>query len=232
MLGMNCVTGEFADKRVRQAMNYAIDMEQIVAALYSGLGEAIPTILSPNAIGYADLDPYGYDPDKAKELLAQAGYSNGLSVVIDAQDSLKNIAEACAQMLREIGIDASTQVWEWSVLKPELLANKRQMWVTSWGNGSMDPQGIFVPKLGTGERGNYTGYSNTTLNLLFALSKITLDSDERLTCFIEGQKIVYDECPMVWGYVTKEIYGKSTRVQGWNPSPDGKLNMHDVSLSG
>lgn len=232
MLGMNCVTGEFADKRVRQAMNYAIDMEQIVAALYSGLGQAIPTILSPNAIGYADLDPYGYDPDKAKELLAQAGYSNGLSVVIDAQDSLKNIAEACAQMLREIGIDASTQVWEWSVLKPELLANKRQMWVTSWGNGSMDPQGIFVPKLGTGERGNYTGYSNTTLNLLFALSKITLDSDERLTCFIEGQKIVYDECPMVWGYVTKEIYGKSTRVQGWNPSPDGKLNMHDVSLSG
>lgn len=230
-IGMNCVEGLFTDKRVRQAMNYAIDMELIVEALYSGLGEVIPTILSPNAFGFADLDPYPYDPEKAKELLAEAGYPNGFSVVIDTEDFIKDVAEAYAQMLREIGIDASVQVWEWGVLKPELLAHKRQMWLGDWGNGSMDPQGIFIPKLGTDARGNYTGYSNKTLDLLFRLSATTLDRDERAQCFIEGQKIVYDECPMIWGYVTKEIYGKSKRVQNWNPSPDSRINLHDVSVS-
>jgi len=229
-IGMNCLYGVFTDKRVRQAMNYAIDMELIVKTFYSGLGEVIPTILSPNAIGYADLDPYPYDPEKAKELLTEAGYPNGFSLVIDTQDFIKDVAQAYAQMLREIGIDASVQVWDWGVLQPELLAAKRQMWLGDWGNGSMDPMGIFIPKLGTGERGNYTKYCNKTLDLLFSLSTISLDAEERVACFIEGQKIVYDECPMVWGYVTKEVYGKSKRVQNWNPSPDSRINLHDVSV--
>jgi peptide/nickel transport system substrate-binding protein len=221
----------FTDKKVRQAMNYAIDMQEIVATFYSGLGAVIPTILSPNAIGYADLDPYGYDPDKAKEMLAEAGYPNGFSVVIDTEDFIKNVAQAYAQMLREVGIDASVQVWEWSILKPELLAGKRQMWLQDWGNGSMDPQGIFVPKLGTGARGNYTGYSNKTLDLLFSLSQITSDLTEREECFIQGQEIIYEECPMIWGYVTKEVYGVSKRVQNWTPSPDSRINLQDVSVS-
>jgi len=228
---MNNFNGVFTDKKVRQAMNYAIDMQMIVATFYAGLGEVIPTILSPNAIGYADLDPYGYDPGKAKELLTEAGYPNGFSVVIDTEDFIKNVAQAYAQMLREVGIDASVQVWEWSILKPELLAGKRQMWLADWGNGSMDPQGIFVPKLETGARGNYSGYSNKTLDLLFSLSQITSDLPEREDCFIQGQGIIYEDCPMIWGYVTKEVYGVSKRVHDWTPSPDGRINLQDVSVS-
>ena len=230
-VGMNCANGVFADKKVRQAMNYAIDMQKIVDTFYSGLGVVIPTILSPNAFGYADLSPYAYDPKKAKEMLAEAGYPNGFSVVIDTEDFIKDVAQAYAQMLREVGINASVQVWEWSILKPELLASKRQMWLGDWGNGSMDPQGIFVPKLGTGERGNYTGYSNKTLDLLFSLSQITSNLTERAECFIQGQKIVYEDCPMIWGYVTKEVYGVSRRVQNWTPSPDSRINLHDVAVS-
>ncbi len=230
-IGMNVNAAPFDDVRVRQAMNYAINMSQIVEVMYSGLATRIPTILSPNAIGYADLAPYPYDPTKAKDLLEQAGYTGGFSVVIDVEDFQRDVAEAYAQMLREVGIDASVQVWEWGVLLPELLAGKRAMWLQDWGNGSMDPMGIFIPKLGAGERGNYTGYSNKVLDLLFSLSTITLDSQERLHCFIEGQKIVYEECPMVWGYVTQEIYGKAKRVQNWSPSPDGRINLHDVSVA-
>jgi peptide/nickel transport system substrate-binding protein len=189
-VGFNCSNGVFTDKKVRQAMNYAIDMQEIVATFYSGLGAVIPTILSPNAIGYADLDPYGYDPDKAKEMLAEAGYPNGFSVVIDTEDFIKNVAQAYAQMLREVGIDASVQVWEWSILKPELLAD-----------------------------------------LLFSLSQITSDLTEREECFIQGQEIIYEECPMIWGYVTKEVYGVSKRVQNWTPSPDSRINLQDVSVS-
>jgi peptide/nickel transport system substrate-binding protein len=192
-VGFNCSNGVFTDKKVRQAMNYAIDMQEIVATFYSGLGAVIPTILS--------------------------------------EDFIKNVAQAYAQMLREVGIDASVQVWEWSILKPELLAGKRQMWLQDWGNGSMDPQGIFVPKLGTGARGNYTGYSNKTLDLLFSLSQITSDLTEREECFIQGQEIIYEECPMIWGYVTKEVYGVSKRVQNWTPSPDSRINLQDVSVS-
>jgi len=230
-LGMNVNQPPFDDTRVRQAMNYAINMDQVVEVMYSGLATRIPTILSPNAIGYADLEPYPYDPAKAKELLEQAGYPDGFSVVIDAEDFIRDVAEAYAQMLREVGIDASVQIWDWGVLGPELVAGKRAMWLQDWGNGSMDPMGIFIPKLGTGERGNYTGYSNKVLDLLFSLSTITLDSQERIDCFIEGQKIVYEECPMVWGYVDQEIYGKSKRVQNWVPSPDGRINLHDVTVA-
>lgn len=220
-LGLNCVKPPFYDLRVRQAFNYAIDMEKIGQYVFGGAATPIPSILSKNAFGYLDLDTYGHDPAKAKKLLAEAGYPNGFEVTVDTEDFVKDAAQAYAQMLREIGIDAKVQVWEWGVLKPKLLNHERDIWLSDWGNGSMQPDGIMKPKLITDGRGNYTGYSNQSFdNLWDAIKK---GPKLRQAGFEEMQRIIYREAPMVYGYTMREFYGAGKSVQNFKPSPDSRL---------
>jgi len=230
-LELNVTKPPFNDVRVRQAMNYALDIDTLIKTVLGGFAQRTPTLLSPDAFGYdSQLKPYPYDPTKAKELLKEAGYPHGFKVTLDCEDYAKGVSEAYAQMLRNIGIDATTQVWDWGVLKPQLVAHNRQIYVGDWGNASLDPAGILIPKLGTGERGNYSGYSNPAVDTLFKLTNTTADTNARALAFQAVQEIIYTDVPMVFGYVEEEIYGVSNRVQNWKPSPDGKFYLQGVSL--
>ena len=73
----------FDKKEARQAANYAIDRQAIIEKLMGGLGKVVPTVINPMAFGYdPSIEPYGYDPKKAKELLKQAGYPNGVDITL------------------------------------------------------------------------------------------------------------------------------------------------------
>ena len=230
-LELNITKPPFNDVRVRQAMNYGIDFKTLIDTMLGGFAERIPTLLSPDAFGYnAQLKPYPYDPAKAKELLKEAGYPNGFKVTLDCESYAKDVSQAYAQMLRNIGIDASVQVWDWGVLKPQLVAHKRQIYVGDWGNASLDPAGILIPKLETGGRGNYSGYSNPAVDTLFELTESTTSTHDRALAFEAVQDIIYKDAPMVFGYVAEEIYGVSNRVKNWKPSPDGKFYLLGVTL--
>ena len=85
-------------------MNYAIDIDLIVDEFLDGLGEPLTTILSPLSFGYNDeLEPYPYDPEKARQLLAEAGYPNGFTMELSIEDKRRDIAEAYAFMLSASG---------------------------------------------------------------------------------------------------------------------------------
>jgi len=228
---MNVNRPPFDDVRVRRAVNYAIDVDRIVEFVLGGLATPIPTIMSPDSPFYAPLTPYGYDPDKARALLAAAGYGAGFSVTLDCQAHFQDVALVIAEMLRDVGIDAKVQVWEWGLLQAELLAGRRMMHLGDWGNSTLEPNDIMIPKLVTKERGNFSGYSSRVLESLIHLAeRVTVDPEVRRVAYHIAQDVIYHDAPMAFLWVAQESYGVNRRVRGWQPSPDSRINLHDVDL--
>ena len=188
---MNVNLAPFDDVRVRQALNYAVDKDLIIEAIYGGRAVALPGPLSPyNNFVNKSLSPYPYDPDKALALLAEAGWTDSdgdgildkdgqpFAFTIDTMEDWRPLAEAVAGQFRAIGIDASVRFWEYSVVKPMLLAGERQAYLDDWGDSAFDPVGHFEAKwhgFVEGEsygRGNFSGYNNERVNELTKLGEI------------------------------------------------------------
>ncbi|MCF6093863.1 ABC transporter substrate-binding protein [Microaerobacter geothermalis] len=231
MLEMNTKKPPFDNVKVRQAMNYAIDMDTIVEKVLEGYATRLAGPLLANGFGTnPDLKPYPYDPEKAKQLLAEAGYPNGFQLVIDTDQNNREVAEAAAASLRKVGIDANTRVWDFGVLKPLLLNGERQMVMTDWGNSTQDPFDLLNPTIKTNGRGNYSLYSNPRVDELLSKADVELDVEKRKQLYYEAQQIIYEDAPWVFGYQLKEIEAGVKDLQGWEPSADGMLYMPDAYM--
>jgi len=248
---MNVNKPPFDDARVRLAMNYAVDADTIVETVLGGLGIVIPGSLSPyNNFADTTLKPYGYDPDKALELLAEAGWTDSdgdgfldkdgekLAFVVDVRPSDKTNAEAVAGQLQELGIDATVRVWgDYNVLRPLLLDGERTAFVGGWGDSAFDPVGHFEAKWhslveGTGNgRGNFSGYNNPRVDELIEAGEVEPDVEKRHELYDEAQQIVYAEVPAVFLFLPDTIEASTANVQNWTVSADGRLNLHDVWLT-
>lgn len=231
MFEMNCQMKPFDDKRVRQAMNYAIDIELIVETVLGGYGAVVATSFLQGEYGLDEsIKPYGYDPEKAKELLADAGYADGFDLVIDAREDLQDVAQAAASQLQEIGINASVRGWDMAILREAALAGERMMTFTSWGNSFLDPTGLTDPKLKTDDRGNYSRYSNPELDEILTKAAGLPYSAEREELYRQAQAIIYEDAPMVFGYVGSVIEAARVEVEDFEPSIIGRVNLHRVWL--
>lgn len=229
-LEMNVNRPPFDDVRVRRAMNHALDVQAVIDTVLGGLAVRIPTILSPQSFGYDPaLKPYPYDPERARQLLREAGYPNGFDLELDTLPYRRAVAEAYALMLNEVGIRTRVRLWnDWAALRDQILAGRRQAWLQDWGSSILDPADIATPKLRTRDRGNFTGYSNPEVDRLIDLMNNSVDPEVRRRAAYQMQWIVYDDAPMVFEYVAQELYAKNRRLQGWEPIPDSRINLHDA----
>ncbi|MEZ4726127.1 MAG: ABC transporter substrate-binding protein [Caldilineaceae bacterium] len=247
---LNVTAAPFDDVNVRQAMNYAIDKDLIIEAVYGGRAVPLPGPLSPynNFVNEA-LTPYPYDPDRALALLTEAGWSDSdgdgtldkdgqpLTFTIDTLEEWRALAEAVAGMYREIGIDASVRFWEYSVISPQLLACERQAYLDDWGDSAFDPVGHFEAKWHTwleGQpygRGNFSCYSNARVDELIQAGETEADEASRQELYDEAQQLIYDEAPAVFLILPEEVEAASARVQNWEPAADSRINLHDVCVA-
>jgi peptide/nickel transport system substrate-binding protein len=247
---LNVTAPPFDDVRVRQALNYAIDKELIVEAVYGGRAVALPGPLSPfNTFVNEELTPYPYNPEQAQALLGAASWSDSdgdgildkdgqpFAFTIDTLEEWRALAEAVAGMYRELGIDASVRFWEYSVVQPQLLACERQAYLDDWGDSAFDPVGHFEAKWHSfveGQpygRGNFSCYSNEHVDELIKAGEIEADEAARQELYDEAQQIVYDEAPAVFLILPEEVEAASARVQNWEPAADSRINLHDVCLA-
>jgi len=235
-IALNNQKPPFDDVRVRHAVAHALDRQLIVDRILAGNATLIDGILSPDAFGKnAGLPAYAVDAEKAKALLAEAGYPDGIDVTLDAEGALKDTAEAIASLLTKAGIRTQVVVGESS----QLVARYRtkgepidgQMWLTSWGNGSLDPADIFVPTHRSADRGNASGYANTELDALLDAANTELDQAKRAGLYHQAEAMVNRDLPMVYLWVAKELYGVSDKVTGWQPSADSRVNLHDACVN-
>ena len=231
---MNNTRPPFNDARVRLAANLAVDRKLIIERVLSGLATPLNGLLSPESYGFnASLPSLALDVDRAKKLLAEAGHPNGVEATLDVANAFKDVAEAVASQLTRAGIRTKVQLWEQTTLsqtwaKPE--TNNRDMVFQSWGDGALDPVGIFVPVLKGKDRGNYSGYASKEVDALLTSADTEVDVAKRSKMYQDAQAIVAKDTPLIFLWLPQDVYGASARLKNWRPSPRGVVKLHDARV--
>lgn len=212
----------FDKREVRQAANYAIDRQAIADKLMGGLGRVVPTMVNPMAYGYdPTVEPYGYDPTRAKELLKQAGYPNGVAIMLHVGTSsafFRQLAEAVTEMLTEVGIRTNLKIWDPGPAWNKFFQGEGKAtngFYGSWGYYStFDADAILHPFYHT-EPGGFVGRWYTRvpgLDQLIDEGRSTVDKEKRLTTYAKIQRLIKEEAPSIFLYHQYDMLGLGKRV--------------------
>jgi peptide/nickel transport system substrate-binding protein len=229
----------FDKKAARQAANYAIDKQTIIQKLMAGLGRQVATVVQPLAFGFdPDVKPYPFDQKKAKELLAQAGFPNGVDITLHSS-SIPNRPqfEAICQMLTEVGIRATPKMWDpgpaWNKFSQSEGKGTHGIYGT-WGNYSVfDADAVLHPLYHT-EPGGWYGkwYSRVEgLDRLIDEARSTVDQPRRKRTYTQIQQMIREEAPSVFLWTQYDTLGISKKVQ-YAARPDEWLWLFDAKPTG
>jgi len=223
----NLTTGEgepTEDSLVRQAMNYAVDVDAIVDALFSGYARPSTGYVTPANFGYDEtLEPYGYDPEKAKELLAEAGYADGFSMGFacpsGAYINFEQVCEAVQGYLAEVGIETDLELME-SGQYWDLEANKELP--PMFGDGWSETSGEALPRLRGALMGwdaKYSAWYDEDLAALLDEIQVTVNDEKRRELYLELQQYMHDNPPFIYLYEPYTFEAINFRVRRYNPRP-------------
>jgi ABC-type transport system substrate-binding protein len=230
-VGFNCAKQPFSDPRVRQAFNLATDRESIVKNLYQGRALVASNIVAPLTTGYFPMAPIPYDPERAKKLLAEAGFPNGLKAkFISPQGRYPKdfeMAQALQQQWKRAGIDVSLNTMEWAAY---LAATRKpveqtdvEIFLLGWAPSSAEARWILYPLYHSEQwvpkGNNRVFFSNKQFDeyvdkLTRATAKAERDNYLKL-----AQELIAREVPQIPILVTKETIGYSKRLKGVINSP-------------
>ena len=208
-LALNTQKKPFDNKLVRQAMNYAIDQQEIVTAVYGAVGQVAKNPIPPTIWSYNDdIEDYGYDPEMAKSLLKKAGYPNGFEMELWAMPvarpynpNARKIAEIMQAQLAKVGIKASIISYEWGTYLDKTDMGEHQAAMLGWTGDNGDPDNFLWVLLSAPAAelpaGNIALWKDATFTDLIGRAKETTDQDERTELYREAQVVFHEEAPWV-----------------------------------
>jgi len=224
----------WADKRVRQAMNYAVDVDTIGETLFVGYAKRYGSWINPPN-NNPDLKPWPYDPQKAKDLLAEAGYPDGFDIKLHTPvgryNKDKEACEAMGAYLTEVGIRAEVIPMDWSTYVQEMLVPRQDLEIGMIGLGSAANDLDDAQNLVTDYPLSITDWYNEEYETLYAEALATLDDDKRQELLFEAQAIAYEECPWIWLWRQYDFYGVSKRLE-WTARADERIDFRNARLVG
>lgn len=219
-------TKNVPDVKVRQAMLYAIDRQQILEELLNGHGEIVDGFLSSASPFYDEsLTPVSYDPKKAKALLEEAGWDGSQTIrfyVNSGDSTFVNAASIIAAEWAAVGIKAEIQTVDFATLMSVAGTEDYDVLAVQYTYAPVDPYPDVAWLLG-GE-GSWTGYSDDTLNEALTKSQLTSDPEETKELFSVVDKKVQEDVPMFSAYVISAQGAVSKRITGAAPSVYGFFN--------
>jgi peptide/nickel transport system substrate-binding protein len=226
--------GPVADKRVRRAIAHAVNMDAIIKGVLGDNGIPLGSLLTKDHFGYdPTVKPYPYNPEKAKKLLAEAGYAKGFDFVLNSPADRylkdKEVAEAVAGYLRKVGINASVRFHEWgNYIRQIIMGHKADpSYLLGWGASTYDADGTLWPLMRSGL--TTSNYSNPQVDALIDQGQITMDREKRKRIYSEALKLMHEDVPFAWCYQQVDIYGVNERVN-WKARPDERLVVFDMSF--
>jgi peptide/nickel transport system substrate-binding protein len=236
-MGFNLKRKPFDDIRVRQAINYAINKQEIIDGVLLGLGEPVASPYKPGTRwSNPELKPYAYDPAKAKALLKEAGYEDhdgdgildkdgkpfSFEILTNQNKEREMTGVLIQRRLKEIGIDANIRVLEWASFLGRFIKPKEFDVVVLGWSLSLDPDqyNIWHSSQQAPGQFNFISYSNSKVDKLLEAGRLELDPDKRMKIYHEFSKILLEDSPIVYlsaGYGLTAIH---KRVKGIsNPAP-------------
>jgi peptide/nickel transport system substrate-binding protein len=212
--------GPWTDKRVRQALNYAVDMQTVLKSLYAGGAKVVGYSLEPEAFGFnPNVKWYPYDPAKAKKLLADAGYPNGFSMTLHVPNHRYpndvEMAQAVAAYWEKVGVKTEVKVWEQSLYVTKWRVKELEpAFVITWGGAGLLDGDLLTNAYHTDA--SLSIFSNKDLDDLLNKAAATMDPAKRKELYWKAQELIYDEAPSVQSFQLQVLMGVSQRLD-WKP---------------
>lgn len=230
----NVTQEPFDDARVRQAVNYAVDKDAIVASLFDGAGLVSSAPFAPPIFGYAAQDPYPRDVERARELLAEAGVEPGTTVVLYhptgrySQDAL--VADAIRSQLNEVGLNVELRTLEWTQYVPTVRTpapdNEIQFAMLGWGTPTMDADYALFALFHSSEAPpgfNGAFYDNPEVDALLEAARSTLDPEARQQAYSDAIATIWEDAPWLFLYSEIQVTAIRSNVSGFVVHPDESL---------
>jgi peptide/nickel transport system substrate-binding protein len=241
MVAMNHEKKPFDDKRVRQALNYAVNKDAIVRDVLKGTGSVSKGPVLPGTWGdEGGLKPFPYDPERAKKLLAEAGLPSGFSTTLWVPESGSGMQSPVAMStiiqsnLKAVGVNVTLQTMEWGTFLAKLRTKEQDMFALSWMAGSEDPDLVMYPLLHSSQwtpvGPNRALYKNTRFDEVLAQARLVTDQAKRAELYREAQRLLHDDPP--WIFIDHEVQTAAfaKRVQGFKLHPSFDLRVETISL--
>jgi peptide/nickel transport system substrate-binding protein len=220
--------------KVRQALNYAVDVNTIIKKVMSGYALRTATIVPPYFSGYSSsIKPFPYDPDKAKALLKQAGYANGfpLTLMVPRGRYLlgEDIAQAVVGYLGKVGVKAKVDIVDFGVFAKVTQTRKiPSAFFAGWGESFFSPIDEAQVAIQCGTKG-FSWYCNKGVDRLIEKAAETLDQRKQDALIVQMQKAIKQNPVFIYLFAYKDIYGVSKRLS-WTPRTDETIYMYEASL--
>ena len=235
--------GALHDPKVRQALNYAVDKKAIIEHVLGGNGVPVGCPLNPYIFGYDEAlcEPFPYDPEKAKQLLAEAGFPDGFSFTMGSPSGRylndRQVAEAIVGQLAKVGVKVELRVQEWSSYVGQILERKipTDAWLIGWGNAQFDADNTLFTLLygGTVEGGppqtRFSYWADPAFDEAVLEAQSVVDQAKRQALYKQALERVRAGAPWIFLYEQEDIYGVNKRVK-WQPRPDELIWAFDAEI--
>jgi peptide/nickel transport system substrate-binding protein len=225
----NAFEGPLRDRRVRQALNYAVDVDEIIAEIKDGAAKPLNGYLTPHHFGYdPDTPVYPHDPDQARRLLAEAGYEDGLELTFDIPsvmpDEAPRLAKMMADQLGRVGVTVEIVEHEDRAAYSEMVREKRINSAAAFDSSPRSTFRVLREKIHSGLRGPWwEGYENEEVDALIGEAQATLSDVDRQAVYRRIYRMVRDDAPWIFLYRPTRYWGVARTLEDWEPRADGLL---------
>lgn len=240
-LGFNNEKKPFDNPKVRAALGHAINKPALIEAFYGGLAEPAKNMLPPKIWGYNDsVTDREFSLEKAKQLLAEAGYPNGFEAEFMAMPvsrpympNAQKIAEAIQQDLNQIGVKTKIITYEWATYLDKLKKGESNgMFLIGWTGDNGDPDNFLATLLDKNSIGgnNYARYAGEEAHKLLMAAQTENDQAKRTELYKQAQEILFKDAPVIPLVHSTPALAASKKVVGYIPHPTGSESLEDVDL--
>ena len=217
-VGLNVDQPPFDDVKVRQAMNYAVDLQGIADNVLDGRVAPARGVIPPGFPSYNEnLRGYTYNPDLARELMQESSYADALAsgdfprVTLSISGSFGSQVPSYLEVMleqwrQELGIEIDVQQTEWATFLQDVNDRKYQMFSLGWIADYPDPENFLDLLFRTGSQNNNTNYSNLEVDRLLAEAAVERDRERRFQLYNQVEQMIVDDAPWVWTWFSGEGY--------------------------
>jgi len=230
---LNLFEGATQDVRVRKALNYAVNRQAIIAHPQIAQGHARPLagpLTARHSVIPQDVQPYRYDPNAARQLLADAGYASGLklSLALPARfpDESIVLARHIAEELQAVGVTVDLTIYEDRPAYAQRVRDKQFGDIACFDSSPASGWRIYREKLDSRQQGPWwQGYHSEALNALLDRAAATADGDQRAAMMRQAFTQVHDDAPWLFLYAPDHRWALGEKAHGWHPCAEGRVRI-------